>query len=291
MTVLLHVDSADDCQTAVSLLRHFVDDERIGVKVRVVVPASDALAGEVMRALQPHFTKVTHFIRTGEPSSQVLRAVEVIEPDLIVLGTGTESGRPPGPGSTVRKIVERAAAPVSIARPLGSRCGAPAWAGGGAGPFRILVATDGSPCAATAARTLSDLGPPPDAEIIILSVIERSKPLSTPRAAPTCRAELRRAMREIREDEDRAAQAAVERARASLAARPAQVRWITREGKPADEVAQAAGEMNADLVVMGTRGLGRVGRLLWGSVSQRVASSVLLVGPVAATSSAPEPGK
>jgi nucleotide-binding universal stress UspA family protein len=42
------------------------------------------------------------------------------------------------------------------------------------------------------------------------------------------------------------------------------------EGRPAAEVLAAAEEPGVDLVVLGARGLGTIGRLLLGSVSERV---------------------
>lgn len=196
MTVLLHVDRATDYQPAISLLRHPEHGERTYVRVLAVDPELDGLADEAMRALQPHFAEVTHGTRTGEPSTEILQAAEEIEADLIVLGTGTEAGRRPGLGPVARQVVVRAATPVLVARPIGPRREGAASADGSVGPFRILVATDGSPCAVAAATMLSDPGPPPDAETVVLSVIERSRPLFTPRVAPTCQAELRRALRE-----------------------------------------------------------------------------------------------
>ena len=44
------------------------------------------------------------------------------------------------------------------------------------------------------------------------------------------------------------------------------------DGDPAKEILQAIDDSNADLVVMGRRGLGRVSSLLLGSVSQHVSS-------------------
>jgi len=41
-------------------------------------------------------------------------------------------------------------------------------------------------------------------------------------------------------------------------------------GDPAEEIVRVAGQEQADFIVMGTRGLGRLGGLLIGSVAQRV---------------------
>jgi len=45
---------------------------------------------------------------------------------------------------------------------------------------------------------------------------------------------------------------------------------LVTEGDPAQEIVRRAGERDVDLVVLGARGLGTLGRLLLGSVSETV---------------------
>jgi nucleotide-binding universal stress UspA family protein len=58
-------------------------------------------------------------------------------------------------------------------------------------------------------------------------------------------------------------------ARARKKAVPA-VRTVTRAGDPAKEILSVANEENADIIVMGRRGLGDLAGLLFGSVSHKV---------------------
>jgi nucleotide-binding universal stress UspA family protein len=51
---------------------------------------------------------------------------------------------------------------------------------------------------------------------------------------------------------------------------PEQVTALAESGLPEDEIPRVATERAADMVVMATRGLGAVGALLLGSVTQRV---------------------
>jgi nucleotide-binding universal stress UspA family protein len=80
-----------------------------------------------------------------------------------------------------------------------------------------------------------------------------------------------------------AAEANLERARDVLRGRPLEPEYIATLGDPAEELVTAAGNANADLIVVGTREPGLVDRLLAGSVSQAVARSahcdVLIVHP------------
>jgi nucleotide-binding universal stress UspA family protein len=50
----------------------------------------------------------------------------------------------------------------------------------------------------------------------------------------------------------------------------APVSSVYREEDPAGEIIKAAKEHRADLIVMGSRGLGQIGGLILGSVSERV---------------------
>ena len=74
-------------------------------------------------------------------------------------------------------------------------------------------------------------------------------------------------LRSLREKQDELLEAALAQARSSglatLSARAV-------EGSPAQEIARAAAESNADCIVMGTRGMNALGGLLLGSVAQRV---------------------
>jgi nucleotide-binding universal stress UspA family protein len=134
---------------------------------------------------------------------------------------------------------------------------------------RILLATDLSPAseaATTKAITLArDLG----AHLLIVSVIDPAV-----RGAPGGRVERmdqRRAAREA------AAQAMVVRGRQAGVL----VNFLVWEGEPGPAIVEAAVAEDADLVVVGSHGRGRVGRFLIGSVSDYVirhaAAPVLIV--------------
>jgi nucleotide-binding universal stress UspA family protein len=75
----------------------------------------------------------------------------------------------------------------------------------------------------------------------------------------------------------------VRRAQAVLEERGIAAESVTAVGDPASSIAQLAEDRNADLVVIGTRGLGPVQRLLGQSVSQavsrRVNCDLLIVHP------------
>lgn len=53
--------------------------------------------------------------------------------------------------------------------------------------------------------------------------------------------------------------------------REARIRTVLRQGDPADAVVEVAAEEDVDLIVVGSRGMGRAGRFVLGPVPNRVA--------------------
>lgn len=134
-------------------------------------------------------------------------------------------------------------------------------------PSRILVATDGSEASSLAVRAAADLASRANAELHLVHVRQR---FPVQRGLPYS-AHLERAV------EDHAASYAEEteqlmRRRAFEArAEGADVTDVhLPEGREAEEIAGLAGELSADLLVIGRRRFGSIKRLLVGSVSEGV---------------------
>jgi len=132
-------------------------------------------------------------------------------------------------------------------------------------PRKILLATDGSEDAVMAAQITADIAAMADSEVHIIHILE---PL--PRYAyPGVTSEIyslvhnkrRRWAKELLAGE-------IERARNEGAN---VVEGLLREGPIVDEILDASNELRVGLIVMGSRGLGRVKALFLGSVSEGVA--------------------
>ena len=124
--------------------------------------------------------------------------------------------------------------------------------------MRILLATDGSNDARMAAAFLARLPWPDPSRVRIVSVVER-------RPSPLDFSGVR-AYDDVVAAEGRRI---VDEVRASISVGTA-VEAAVLEGDPRDEIVREARDWQADLVVVGARGVGGVKRLLLGSVSENV---------------------
>jgi nucleotide-binding universal stress UspA family protein len=147
----------------------------------------------------------------------------------------------------------------------------------------ILVAVDGSPAATGALVHAIDLARAEGARLTLISVAAHPRWLLA--ASPYVPVP-------TQEELDRRAEEALERAEA-LVPGDVPVSTALRRGRIADELLQRVEDGEHDLVVMGSRGLGRAGALVLGSVSRAVLARsrvpVLVVRADPPATSAPEP--
>jgi nucleotide-binding universal stress UspA family protein len=125
-------------------------------------------------------------------------------------------------------------------------------------PTKVLLATDGSEEARLAATTAAELATSTDSELHVVHVAElRPIFLSQTEEEP---AKLRREARRHLDEEVRA----VEEAGSTV--REAHL----RQGRADEEIIDLAESLGVGLIVMGSRGRGRIQRALMGSVSDSV---------------------
>lgn len=130
-------------------------------------------------------------------------------------------------------------------------------------PTRILLATDGSEDAALARRAAVDISQRTGSELHLAHVWRATPAYAHPAIALATDSEYyeQRAQELLMEQLDELAQREVEVSGAHL-----------RRGRPAEEIVALAEELDAGLLVLGSRGLGAVQRIVLGSVSEGVVS-------------------
>lgn len=120
---------------------------------------------------------------------------------------------------------------------------------------KILVGFDGSEQSRKALELAAYLGKALGAEIVSLTVADYSSAAHDPQAVVMVR---------------EAAHKISGEALKILEAWGARGSSVVREGDPVGEIVKASGEIGADLIVVGSRGLSTLKRILLGSVSQGV---------------------
>jgi nucleotide-binding universal stress UspA family protein len=139
--------------------------------------------------------------------------------------------------------------------------------------MKILLAVDGSAESLAAAEVIASRPWPPDSQVRILSVIKLSfTPTEETRALPD--SDYSRLEREAREQAQEAIDAALVRLKATNETRTSPL-ILSNEmlvGQPQEIILDEADRWEADLILLGSRGLGGFKRFLLGSVSSAVAT-------------------
>lgn len=124
---------------------------------------------------------------------------------------------------------------------------------------KILMATDGSEHADKIADTVIQLAKSLDADVSVLSVAEVPARSSLDMVA---------LYRGKMEEETKGI---LERTKQYFAEKGLTVETIYKAGHPSSVICEVAEEGNYDMVVLGSRGLGKIKEMILGSVSNRVA--------------------
>jgi len=258
-----------------------------GPDLPVTALASPALRAEAERDLgrfvQPAIdaaVPVRTVLREGEPWREILHEAAALPADLVVMGTHGRSGfEHLLLGSVTEKVLRRATCPVLTV----------CHAGDPVASFRhVLVATDLLPGSEHTLDLAMAIAEGAGARLTLVHAIEN---LPEPGLHPylvvpeldALRAQLEQDARE------RLSRAVPEDVRERL-------RLETRlvVGSARREVLRLAGELHADLVVLGTHAQGPIGHLLFGSTCEQVVRAapcpVLAVRPVSPASAAGRTG-
>jgi nucleotide-binding universal stress UspA family protein len=121
---------------------------------------------------------------------------------------------------------------------------------------KFIVAYDGSPSSDKALKLAGDLMKAESIEISLVLVIERPSDLFN--------------LEQMERDRELAAKQVIESGEKRAEAYGVEVNTVLLKGNPSEEIINYAKRENAYLIIVGTRGLGRVQRLMLGSVAQEL---------------------
>jgi len=272
MRVLLGTDGSPDAVLATEWLAAFPVPPESSIRVVSVVPRLPSGAQSIMphrEALQAHARQVADsatrtlapksveaHVVTGDVRAALLQAAEDWRAELIVLGAR-------GLGGLERVLLGS----VSLGIARDAPCAVMIVKGTARRLQRAVVGLDGSDSSRAALRFFAGLPLVPDTEVLLVGVAEK---IYFPRSAPALIAEpLLATIAQIEaEEKARKQECLVEAERLLKGTTRVQLESVV--GEPADEILRAAATSRAQLIVLGSRGLGGVQRVMLGSVSERV---------------------
>jgi nucleotide-binding universal stress UspA family protein len=276
MNIILAVDGSEHSTAATKLLKDLplpIDGSITVLAVLIPRDASNhaglelALA-ETKQMLEDVKPPVETELLTGYPAEQISEFASTHIPDLIVLGAkGRRATLGILLGGVVQQIVEYAEDPVLVVR-------APYQ-----GLQRILLVSDGSVHSQRATRYLGKFPVPDLAEVRVMHVlpplptpalIARSWPAGSEAMAPVPSYETEALLIKQAEEEERQGKVLLEDTLKTLADFGIEATSVLLRGDAATEIIEYVNQNEIDLIVVGSRGLSQMRRLLLGSLSRKL---------------------
>lgn len=276
--VLLGIDFTEPSMAAARWVsRHFAPEARLLVLHAIEIPrppsflehgypprerllevaweGADHRLAEIARTLAEGRPGAVHAeAREGRAADLLASVAEQSGADLIAVGEPAErAGVWRLLGSTAERLVHGAQVPVLVARDV------PAGP-----PSRILVPVDDSPHAARALAWARFLGARWKAAVTALHAVPPAVVGHVRLVSSTARTrDLELEFRELSAEW-------LERLVAEAGFAPDEARTVISAGDPRAEILAVAGRIEADLIMMGSRGSGAIGKVLLGSVATGV---------------------
>jgi len=279
MNILLATDGSEYSETAAGYLKRLSLPPETGIVVLYVLKdyllpddmdaardfkkagkkGAEAIVGHFVSLLEPTGCRVTGAVREGEPWREIIEGAHDAGPDLIVLGhRGVKGINRFLMGSVAQKVVRDCQASALVVRELPSLDR----------PMRVLYCTDGSESARYALELMARIPFRKDAEVHVLAVADVEISSLPEKYYPED--DFSVMMETLRGHYRQAAEKVVSEDSARLGGYFKDVRGRVVFGVPEQEILKAAEDLQADLIVMGSKGLKGLKGAILGSSSLRV---------------------
>jgi nucleotide-binding universal stress UspA family protein len=220
---------------------------------------AQAEARRAERQLRRRWPDAKVVVTDAPPVPGILAQARKLRAQVIVLGSrGLGAVGRLVLGSVSRDCVRQAKSSVLVVR------------GSARAPRRFLLGVDGSPHARQAAAFVGTLTPPRGGDVRLVSVVEPVRLPSTALLPARVRTVVTSEAAQLEQQRVAVARRHLDAAQARLARAGWRVRMEVRTGRPLEELLEAS--KSADVLVVGSRGVGGVERLLLGSVAEGVVS-------------------
>jgi nucleotide-binding universal stress UspA family protein len=208
-----------------------------------------------LRSIQPSWD-VDVELGAGSPATAIIEKADEWAPDLIVVGShGRGAVGRLFFGSVSQKVLNEAHCSVRVSR---------GRVEGDTTPLRLILAVDGSKGSEIAARSVASRHWPRGSEVRVVNAAWTAPSVTPPRASTQIVNWLVQENARVR--------VAVDAAVAWLEAAGLKAEAVIKEGSPIEVLLGEAESWGAHCVFLGARGMGRIERLLIGSVSSTVAA-------------------
>lgn len=205
-------------------------------------------------------------VKEGNPGEEILKAIEELGINLVVVGSrGLSKLTGFLLGSVSEWVLNEAPCSVLVGRPQ-ARQKRPSSA------MRILLATDGSPDSWAAVDFLKILNFPKSSKLTLLHVVRKHvyQTEQVLMGGRSSRSQFAKLAEQLLKQRGREGVTLFQESRERLAASGLIIEECLASGHEAQEILKAARRTRADLIVVGSRGLTGLRRLLLGGVSHKV---------------------
>ena len=214
-----------------------------------------------LKILYPVQAKVSAAILDGSPEEYIVDIAAEYDVDLIVMGArGIKGIKTLFVGSVTRVVAGRSSKPVLIVR-------APAVKKKGG--MKILFATDGSGYSMATGAFLASIPFAEDTELTALNVMWSQYSDIPERFSLEVNERMKDLVARAREIEFARSEEILKEAQGLLSNRFRQIKILSQIGDPSEQILKTAESFNADLIVVGCRGLKGIKGIM-GSVSKNI---------------------